>query len=92
MPTAVKIYADGRENLRRRPSLFSPVLIQQRPDLCWEATVRAEALGLEGALTPSSPIEIKTRFDMLGMAINTYICPVVTNLTNRNIAYVRTQR
>ena len=29
---------------------------------------------------------------MLGMAINTYICPVVTNLTNRNIAYVRTQR
>ena len=58
-PLPVVFYADGRENLRRRPSLFSPVLIQQRPDLCWEATVRAEALGLEGVSAPSSHTEIK---------------------------------
>ena len=63
MPLPVVFYADGRENLRLRPSPFSPVLIQHRPDLRWKAGAEQKQ---------------KTRFDMLGMAINTHICPAVT--------------
>ena len=48
----VKIYANGRR-------YFRPFLIQHRLDPRWEATVRAEALRLEGVSAPSNYTEIK---------------------------------
>ena len=66
----------------KRMTNFHPFIISKqeahRSDPRWEATVWAENLRLEGVSALSSPTEIKTLFDMLGMAINTYICPVVT--------------